>query len=188
MIIVRAGKGDLPLLVSMRRQSACWLRARGIAQWGARVPVDDIAESVHAGTVYLIRHGDHTAATVTLDARPFPGLWLSEELAVPDLHLHRFIVLREYAGIGLGARILDWAGNCAAECGRRWVRVNASTDNACLHRYYLKHGFKHVRTVEGGGDAGEAGWLAQRAAAQDSDHGLTEQFSKPVRLPEGPGS
>ncbi|QTA37052.1 GNAT family N-acetyltransferase [Streptomyces sp. CA-256286] len=139
--------------------------------------------SVLAGAVYLVRDGDRTAATVTLDAHPLPGLWLPTELADPDLHLHRLIVRRAYAGSGLGARILDWAGSCAADNGKRWVRVNVNTHNHSLHRYYLKHGFEHVRTVEGGGDAGEAGWLAQRAAAPSRTHGLTEQLDAPVRLP-----
>jgi GNAT superfamily N-acetyltransferase len=53
-----------------------------------------------------------------------------------------------FAGTDIGGRLLDWAGDLAASAGRRWLRLDAWKGNTALHRYYERHGFTHVRTVD----------------------------------------
>lgn len=176
MIITRAAPSDLDLLYEFRREAAVWLRSKGIDQWNNPFPADYLLASVNAGGVYLISDGDDVAATVTLDNQPEPDLWTDEELAEPDMHLHKLIVRRHYAGQGLGDRILDWACDHAARDHAAWVRINVTNDNTVLQRYYLDRGFHHIRSVEGGGvgNAGVAGWLAQREARRAAGCSLVE--------------
>ncbi|EDY50022.1 GNAT family N-acetyltransferase [Streptomyces clavuligerus] len=177
MIITRAVPDDLVDLLRYRNEASAWLADRGVDQWRNAFPAGHITASIASGTVFMVRTlKGRTAATVTLDSEPEPDLWSDAELAEPCLHLHKLIVLREFGGVGLGRRILDWAGDLTARNGGRWVRINATTHNHGLQHYYLDNGFRHVRTVEGGGvgGAGVAGWLAQRPAVLNSAHGLTD--------------
>lgn len=180
MIITRARASDLPLLLQYRHEAAAWLRAKGVDQWNNPFPPEHILASIEAGTVYLIRDGTETAATVTLDSEPEPDLWSPEELEEPSLHLHKLIVLRPYAGRELGSRILDWAGDRAARTGVTWLRINVFTGNTRLQRYYLDRGFEYVRTAAGGGvgGAGVACWLAQRSTRLNNTHGFTEDLDR----------
>ncbi|MEU3710467.1 GNAT family N-acetyltransferase [Streptomyces catenulae] len=149
--------------------------------------------SVWAGEVFLFGEsaGGDPAATVTLDRVIDPelwDLWTPEERADPALYVHKLTVDRRYAGSGLGGRILDWAGDRAARQGARWLRLDAWTTNAGLHRYYLRQGFQHVRTTADPDEV--SGWLAQRPA-RIARHGFVDRTGcAPARLtprsPEGP--
>jgi ribosomal protein S18 acetylase RimI-like enzyme len=65
--------------------------------------------------------------------------WPAEYHADPAVYVHRLTVGRAYAGTGLGAALLDWAGRC--DPGARWLRLSAWTDNERLHAYYQRQGF-----------------------------------------------
>jgi RimJ/RimL family protein N-acetyltransferase len=62
------------------------------------------------------------------------------------MYLHRLIVRRKHAG--LGTEIMDWACHRAHRLGLHWLRIDVWTDNTGLHDYYLRNGFKHVRTLD----------------------------------------
>ncbi|WP_126643166.1 GNAT family N-acetyltransferase [Embleya hyalina] len=160
MIIVRAGQDALPRLIQFRRDTAKWLSARGIDQWSNPFPPDHIAASIEAGEVYLFKDGETIAATVTLDHDIDTRLWDENEQSDSALYLHKLSVDRAYAGVDLGGKILDWAGDYAYRHGHDWLRIDAWTTNPRLHRYYLDHGFAHVRTVKSPDVV--SGWVAQR--------------------------
>jgi hypothetical protein len=61
-----------------------------------------------------------------------------EEAAEPALYAHKVTVDRAYGGQGLGAELLDWAGNRAADEGPDWLRVDVWTTNERLQHYYLR--------------------------------------------------
>ncbi|MFE6489585.1 GNAT family N-acetyltransferase, partial [Streptomyces sp. NPDC057757] len=59
----------------------------------------------------------------------------------------------------------------------------AWTTNERLQRYYLEHGFTHVRTEREGGAVNGgprvSGWLAQRATGS-AEHGFTDETLRAV--------
>ncbi|ASQ95410.1 GNAT family N-acetyltransferase [Streptomyces sp. 11-1-2] len=177
MIIVCAKPADIPRLVQFRTDAAAWLAPLGTDQWSTPFPEDQIAASVRAGEVFLVKGaGDgEAAATVTLDHdidAELWDLWTPEERAEPALYVHKLTVDRRYAGHDLGGRILDWAGDRAARQGARWLRLDAWTTNARLHGYYARHGFQHVRTTADPDEV--SGWLAQRPA-RFAQHGFEDR-------------
>ncbi|MFJ9412501.1 GNAT family N-acetyltransferase [Streptomyces sp. NPDC101393] len=172
MIISRAEEADLPRLLKFRTDAASWLAPLGIDQWSNSFPAENILASIRAGEVYMIRASANAdaCATVTLDQDADARLWTPEERAEPSRYVHKLTVDRQFAGTGLGTRILNWAGDQAAQEGVAWLRLDAWTTNPKLHAYYTRHGFQHVRTVT---DAGVvSGWVAQRPARLDSSHNL----------------
>ncbi|MFI7357306.1 GNAT family N-acetyltransferase [Streptomyces avidinii] len=185
MIVETATPGDLAKLLAFREEAAAWLSELGSDQWRRPYPADRLLATIEAGMVFMVRDGGTTAATITLTPEAEDGLWCSEELAEPSLFVNKLTVARTYAGQDLGGRMLDWAGDRAYRSGASWLRLDAWTTNEELQRYYLRHGFEHVRTVtEGGavnGGPRVSGWLAQRAARSDSSHDLVDRA--PSSLP-----
>ncbi|OAR26652.1 GNAT family acetyltransferase [Streptomyces sp. ERV7] len=185
MIITLAEPHDLTKLLAFREEAAGWLRKLGSDQWSRPYPADKLLATIEAGTVFMLRDGHATAGTITLTPDAEEGLWTDGELAEPSMFVNKLTVAREYAGQDLGGRLLDWAGDRARCAGAQWLRLDAWTANEALQRYYLSHGFTHVRTVREGGAVNGgprvSGWLGQRAARR-ADHGFADRTPKPERL------
>lgn len=186
MIITPAEPHDLAKLLSFREEAAAWLRGLGSDQWSRPYPADKLLATIEAGTVFMLRDGHTTAATITLTPDVEEGLWVDDELAEPSMFVNKLTVAREYAGKNLGGRLLDWASDRAHCAGARWLRLDAWTTNEGLQRYYLAQGFTYVRTVCEGtavnGGPRVSGWLAQREA-RPADHGFTDCTPEPAPLP-----
>ncbi len=152
MEITPAEAGDLEILIAFRDEASRWLRARGIDQWSSPWPSDDLMaegmlRNIKAGETFIAWDAATPAATITVDRWANPDLWTPAEAAEPALYAHKLTVARAYAGCGLGAELLDWAGTRAADSGATWLRLDVWTTNHELQRYYLEQGFTHVRTV-----------------------------------------
>jgi GNAT superfamily N-acetyltransferase len=133
----------------MRRRVGC---ARGIDQWSSPWPVQGsdgrgALRNIRAGETFIAWDAGTPAATITVDRWANPDLWTPVEAAEPALYAHKLTVARAYAGRGLGAELLDWAGTRAADSRARWLRLDVWTTNHKLQRHYLEQGFTHVRTV-----------------------------------------
>lgn len=87
--------------------------------------------NIHAGETFLVWDGPVPAATITIDRSPRPDLWNQAELARPALYAHKLTVERAYAGTGLGAELLDWAGTKGASTpgGPGCLNPRAPTDS-----------------------------------------------------------
>ncbi|MFD0229744.1 GNAT family N-acetyltransferase [Streptomyces hirsutus] len=185
MIIAVAEPHDVTKLLAFREEAAAWLRDIGSDQWSRPYPANKLLATIEAGTVFMLRDGHTTAGTITLTPDAEAGLWSASELTEPSMFVNKLTVAREYAGQDLGGRLLDWAGDRACRAGAQWLRLDAWTTNEALQRYYLAHGFSHVRTVREGGAVNGgprvSGWLAQREA-QTADHGFTDRTPAPERL------
>jgi GNAT superfamily N-acetyltransferase len=153
MRITPAAPEDLMTLVGFRDEAARWLACRGIDQWSEPWPTEDLMmegmlRNIHNGETFIVRDDDGTpAATITVNYWAKPELWTEAERAEPALYAHKMTVARAYAGQGLGAELLDWAGTRAAKSGAIWLRIDVWTTNEQLQKYYLDQGFSHVRTV-----------------------------------------
>lgn len=184
MIIENATLADVPRLLRFRTDAAKWLSSLGTDQWSTPFPSEHVVASVQAGNVFLFKEGEsnEVAATVTLDQNIDPelwSLWSPEERAQTALYVHKLTVDRRYSGRDLGGRILDWSGDRAARQGVQWVRLDAWTTNTALHRYYLQHGFQHVRTTTDPDEV--SGWLAQRPARR-AQHRFVDRTIAPTLL------
>jgi hypothetical protein len=105
--------------------------------------------------------GSVPVATITVAREGEPELWSEAERAEPAIYCHKLSVARAYAGRGLGAELIDWAGGIAHQERRRWLRLDAWDTNTSLHRYYRSQGFRFVRVA----DRPPSGVLFQRPAS-----------------------
>jgi GNAT superfamily N-acetyltransferase len=168
VIITPAQPDDLPRLLAFREEAAAWLAALGTDQWRRPYPADRLLAAVRRRTVFMVRDGDVSAATITVAPDPGEGLWTAAEASEPAMYVSKLTVARSHTGQGLGGRLLDWAGDRAYRASAKWLRLDAWTTNHRLQDYYLGQGFRHVRTVLEGealyGGPRVSGWLAQREA------------------------
>ncbi|WP_411143449.1 GNAT family N-acetyltransferase [Streptomyces sp. x-80] len=182
MRIISAVPGDLPKLLAFREEAAAWLTNLGTDQWSRPYPAGRLLAAIEGGTVFMVRDGHTTAATITLTPDAEEGLWSDEELREASLFVNKLTVARTHAGRNLGGQLLDWAADRAFSAGAEWLRLDAWTTNSALQRYYLRQGFQHVRTVREGGAVNGgprvSGWLAQRPA-QAIKHGFVDASPAP---------
>ena len=100
---------------------------------------------MQVGWTWIVWHGRTPAATVTIATNANAAVWSACEcdLAERAVYAHRLITARNYAGWGLGAELLNWAGlHGRREYGAKWIRIDVWTSNTALHGYYMKRGFE----------------------------------------------
>jgi len=147
LVLRRATEGehnDILQLIDLVRE---WLPTIGTDQWKAPWPNENgrserILAAIQAGRTWVARDGTRLAATVTVSPNDH-GIWPAESRRDPAAYVRRLVVNRSYAGQGLGAQLLDWAGLYARrEYGAHWIRVDLWTGNTQLHEYYRRQGFQ----------------------------------------------
>ncbi|MEV8476199.1 GNAT family N-acetyltransferase [Streptomyces sp. NPDC051173] len=160
---------DMPALRDLRMEAEEWLKDAGINQWrDARTRGPALAKwehNIHEGRTWVVDDGDGgLLATATL-APPDTDFWREDDHPATAVYIAKLITARRAseAGLELGDRILDWAGGMARDRGLPWVRLDCWRDNTRLQNYYLRRGFRHVRTEAPAHRL--SGWLAQRPAS-----------------------
>lgn len=150
----QARPDDLDTIVRWRGEAAGWIAERGGDQWSSaglddRAFRDRVAESIAAGETWIATDDDiGPVGTIAIDSQSDPGLWSRGELATAVI-IHRMIVPRHAAGLGVGEQLIAQAERVAEQRGRAFIRLDAWTTNGDLHSYYQRAGFRHVRTVAG---------------------------------------
>jgi GNAT superfamily N-acetyltransferase len=143
----QATTDDLTVIVSLIEGAADWLRTKGTDQWAQpwpdRVNRDRrILTHLGAGKTWICWDRETPAATITADPDEDP-YWPERQRREPAIYVNRLVVSRAYAGEGLGAELVNWAGRKAwSDYGARWIRVSAWTTNTMLHSYYQSQGFE----------------------------------------------
>ncbi|WP_333755028.1 GNAT family N-acetyltransferase [Streptomyces sp. IBSBF 3352] len=185
MRILPAQPDDVAKLLAFREEAAAWLTRLGSDQWQRPYPADRLLATIEAGTVFMVMDGNATAATITLTPDAEEGLWTEQELSEPSMFVNKLTVARTHAGQNVGGRLLEWAGDRAYRAGAKWLRLDAWSTNEGLQRYYLRQGFRYVRTVREGGAVNGgprvSGWLAQRVASP-AEHGFDDLTPPPQIL------
>jgi hypothetical protein len=96
-----------------------------------------------------VEEGGVPVGTITYRDKGNPKLWTPDERSEPAVYASRVIVGREQGGRGLGAAMIDWAGQRGIEgWAAESIRVDVWTTNTALHEYYKGQGFEHLRTLQ----------------------------------------
>ena len=153
LVLRRGLPRELEKVVRLVQEVAAWLRtSKDTDQWAGPWPDrirhrERILDDLLKGRTWLVWDGETAAATITVDTEgPLDGnqqpVWPEHSRHEPALYIQRVIVSRKYSGCGLGAALLDWAGDLARrEYGARLIRIDLWTTNLALHAYYEGQGF-----------------------------------------------
>lgn len=149
-LIRTAGPNDVEAIMCLLEEATHWLHDRGLDQWqtGRERRERFVRFDISVGTVAVVERDGVIVATITVDDMADADFWKKQDMVHTALYLHRMAVSRDEAGQGLGAAMLDWAGEQALRRGRRRLRLDAWVTNGALHVYYKEQGFNHVRTED----------------------------------------
>jgi GNAT superfamily N-acetyltransferase len=131
-------------------EASAWLRTKGTDQWAKPWPDKDsrdarVLKGLKVGRTWIVWDGRTPAATVTIATHPNAAVWSKPECDLSDraVYAHRLITSRDYAGWGLGAKLINWVGlRGRREYGAKWIRIDVWTSNRALHGYYMRRGFE----------------------------------------------
>jgi ribosomal protein S18 acetylase RimI-like enzyme len=129
-------------------EASAWLRRAGVGQWQPAYPRERFAREVASGLVWFWGDAREPMATVTLyETRPdyYPeGVWLDNTSA---WYVCRLAVARKVARQRVGERVLDSLALDARAIGVRALRLDVTTTNPFLERYYITRGFRRHQLV-----------------------------------------
>jgi GNAT superfamily N-acetyltransferase len=142
-------RGNLEAATGLIDEASAWLRTKGTDQWAEPWPSrpardERVRRDLAAGKTWFVRDGDILAATVTVAEEAIPHVWSGSEanLSQPAVYVHRLVTARDYAGLGLGAELVDWAGRSGqTRYGAKWIRIDVWATNEDLHQYYKRQWF-----------------------------------------------
>ena len=160
---------EIGIVLGLIDRAAVWLRSKDTTQWAEPWPNEEgrwkrVHEALADAETWLLFDGQDAIGTVSVKLDGHEELWTPEERKTQAVYLHRLVIDREYAGIGLGAELIDWAARKGASRLRNaeLVRIDVWTDNHALHDYYCRQGFKDVDIRETS-DRTPSGALFQKA-------------------------
>lgn len=143
---------NLEAVLGLVGEARDWLWTKGTDQWEKPWPTPQardarVLKGLRRAVTWIVWDGDIPAATVTITPRMNPAVWSTPQctcnLAEPAVFVHRLITARKYAGIGLGAELIDWAGLRGKRLyGAKWIRIDVWRTNQRLHEYYRQRGFE----------------------------------------------
>lgn len=126
-------------------ESANWLINKAINQWDpGSLQLDDITHYISRGSeVFLARIHDEVVGTLII-CWSDPEIW--EKLDTFEAaYIHKLAVNRNFKGLGIGARLLEWAAGYVKTKGKRLLRLDCMKDNLRLNKYYQELGFTYIR-------------------------------------------
>jgi len=139
---------DVWEIVGLLTEASVWAEAwTRLPMWPIPYPADRVRAAVDRGEVIVAVAGDRLVGTMTLSEEDKP-IWGPQP---PEAgYVHRLAVRREFAGRGLGARLLREAETRIRRRGRSKIRLDTLASNARLVRYYRELGFRRVGRVRAG--------------------------------------
>jgi Acetyltransferase (GNAT) family len=185
MHIVRATEENRETILGLIEDARDYLRTKGTNQWAKPWPTEKLRDAkvikgLQGKKTWIVWDEVTPAATITIATHANPSVWTKDprELVEPAVYLHRLVTARKYAGGGLGADLIDWAGKLAAsQYGAEWIRIDVWRLNTGLHDYYKKQGFRSCGFCDD--PEYPSGALFQKAISEISADS-TPQFTVPA--------
>jgi ribosomal protein S18 acetylase RimI-like enzyme len=149
LTLVRAGITDYDAVMTILREAADWLSARGIQQWyhwhmdaGEQI----LRERLEDHEVYLFQRDNWSIGTLTIQWTD-PDVWGERGIDGLAGYVHGMAVARSAGGMRVGERLLEWAVATIAARGLPFARLDEMASNAPLCRYYEERGFRPLETA-----------------------------------------
>lgn len=148
----RAILADVDTILAWRSETAEWLAEKhGTDQWQLPYPRETLEARVSENATFMAMLAPHAepVGTITVSSAADDALWTPEEHRASAWYISKCNVRVDMHGCGVGGTLITWARGKAAAAGVALVRLDAWTTNTALHRYYVRQGFRYVRTVPG---------------------------------------
>ena len=143
----------MPSIIGLIDGAARWLQTEKHSDQWQRPWPDELARDqrirrgIKVARTWIVENDDGLVGTVSFGRGGNKKLWTLRERNQPAVYVSRLIVSPRYAGEGIGADLIDWAGQRGvAGWKAELIRVDVWTSNDELQAFYKRQGFTHVRT------------------------------------------
>ncbi|HEY5038690.1 MAG TPA: GNAT family N-acetyltransferase [bacterium] len=146
LILLRAGIKDSALVLDLLRESASWIKERGLSQWEAFLSEKGpkiLERRFSEAEIYLAYLDKKPVATLGLQWQD-PFVWDEKGLDQKAGYVHGLAVQRKLAGHHVGKQLMAWVETTVSGHPRPYVRLDCMAENEKLCRYYEKLGFQSV--------------------------------------------
>lgn len=150
--IALAGVEHHDIVLGLIDDAREWLWTKDTDQWENPWPNERkrdarVMKGLRGRKTWIVWDGEIPAATATITPRRNTEVWSSQactcDLGERAVFVHRLITARKYAGLGLGAQLIDWSGLRGQHLyGAKWIRIDVWSTNSALHDYYRGIGFE----------------------------------------------
>lgn len=182
----RADADDLPVILRMIDEAAAWLRTKDTKQWDVPWPTEAarnarVLRGLRGGYTWIAEERGTPVATITYRQHGNQTLWTRRERLEPAVYISRLIVIRDAAGRGIGAAMIDWTTRRAVrDWGAKWIRIDVWTTNVALHNYYEKRGFRFWRKCPFDQETYPSAALFQKPAAEIDEAAAARFVEVPI--------
>jgi len=140
LAIKQAREADAPVVADILKEAAAWAQRHYEQLWlESELEQDQIIADVRAGQFFLAIHAGQQIGTLRYqleDLQFWPDAAEGEAA-----YVHRLAVRRSWAGRGVAAQMLRWAGRRAVADGRALLRLDTDITRPKLRALYLRCGF-----------------------------------------------
>ncbi len=143
LVFKLATRADLGIVSEIYTGAAAWLHdVKGITrQWPREIPEEEVRHILSSNRPYLAYLQGEPAGVFQLAEDPVEP-WEDRQDAA--LYVHSFAVRRQFAGQGVGKRMLAWAEEMARQQGKQYLRLDCMYENPGLKQYYANAGFESL--------------------------------------------
>jgi len=139
--VEQAGLAQTAIVADILREAAAWAeRCHGQLWIESELDAAHIRAEIERGEFFLVRCRRDYAAT--LRYQHVDELFWPDESGSDSAYVHRLAVRRRYAGCGLAAAMLQWAGLRAYAEGRLFLRLDTDITRPKLRCLYEGCGFR----------------------------------------------
>jgi GNAT superfamily N-acetyltransferase len=134
---------QLEQVVAIIHQNSKWLKSKGINQWSESFPVARLEAELSKGELFVVLDQSRKIIGTLSLSKVRPEHW-PDSKDRPAIYLSRLAILREYAGLNLGVRIIGRAREYSRQQNVDLLRLKCDKTNPFLSKFYLRCGFKCV--------------------------------------------
>ena len=137
---------NLEQIVIIIRQTAKWLKTKGILQWNENYPISRLEKELMNDELFVVRDQfRNTIGTLSL-SKTKSEFWPddSSQKSSTTMYLHRVAVSREYSGRNLGNEIINWVIDYCRQQDISLLRLECDKTNPFLPDFYRECGFEFV--------------------------------------------
>jgi GNAT superfamily N-acetyltransferase len=142
-----AAEKDLGKVLQLLVGAAEWLQTKDTSQWDYYISdlegnTEEVLQSIKNQNTYILEKDGKAAASITLENHPNEwdcDIWGEEAERKDVIYLHRLVVNRSFAGIGIGDALMDWAKEETRRRDKKYIHFDCLASNKGLNNYYQRN-------------------------------------------------
>ncbi|MFB6340330.1 GNAT family N-acetyltransferase [Saccharicrinis sp. FJH2] len=147
--MLKADVKDLPEIMTLVRDAKEFMHSIGNFQWDDEYPlVDTFEKDINSGSLYKMVIDSQIAGFICLNLDQPPEYFSPDWKTPPkSLVIHRMVINRNFAGSGLGQKMMQYAEELTSEYGVRSLRSDTNCKNKPMLHIFEKMEYRYTGNI-----------------------------------------